>query len=273
MSWGILTDVTKCIGCEACVAACKERHDSGEDRARAWQAKIDDLSATRWTTIDRLGSDRYVRRQCRHCNEPACASACPVGALKKTEEGAVVYDAVKCMGCRYCMMACPFQIPRYSWDSAAPKVKKCVFCFEKITSGSEKAPACTEACPTDATIFGDRDKLLTEAKDRIRKGTGTYLPHVWGETEAGGTSILNVSDVDIELPGTVPEDSLPMRTWGALKAVPFMFLGMGAAMLGLRWLIGRRNELMAAKQDDNLMPPVSTVTPDEATPDGKGGEA
>jgi len=264
MSWGILTDVTKCIGCEACVAGCKERHDTGEDRAHAWQSKVDDLSATRWTTIDRLGPDRYVRRQCRHCLEPACASACPVGALSKTPEGAVVYDAVKCMGCRYCLMACPFQIPRYSWNSAAPRVAKCVFCFEKITSGEEKEPACTEACPTEATIFGDRDALLAVAKKRLREGTGKYVPHVFGETEAGGTSILNISDVDIGLPVTVPEDALPTRTWAALRAVPFMFLGTGAAMLGLRWIIGRRNERMAATQDDRVLPPISIRTEGDA---------
>jgi formate dehydrogenase iron-sulfur subunit len=258
--WGILTDVTKCIGCEACVEACKDRHQTGDDRAYRWQGRIDDLSSTRWTTIDRLPGNRYVRRQCRHCIEPACASACPVGALEKTPEGAVVYDSDKCMGCRYCMMACPFTIPRYSWDSAAPKVKKCVFCFEKIASGAEKAPACTEACPVEATVFGTRDALLVEAKSRIASAPDQYLPHVFGETEAGGTGILNISDVDIALPGTVPADPLPKRTWAALRAVPFMFLGMGAAMLGVRWLIGRRNRLMAERQAAVVPPPVRTTT-------------
>jgi formate dehydrogenase iron-sulfur subunit len=255
--------VTKCIGCEACVAGCRARNETGEDRLYPWQERVDDLSASRWTTIDRIGESRYVRRQCRHCLEPACASACPVGALSKTPEGAVVYDAVKCMGCRYCMMACPFGIPRYSWNSAAPRVKKCVLCYEVIKAGRAKQPACTEACPTGATIFGGREELLTEAKRRVRAQPGTYLPHVYGESEAGGTSILNISDIDIGLPGTVPEDALPMRTWGALKAVPFMFLGMGAAMLGIRWLIGRRNRLMAEESDDSVMPPVHTKESEE----------
>jgi len=241
--WSILTDVTKCIGCEACVAGCREANDTGEDRPWPWKERIDDLSATRWTTIERVAEHRYVRRQCRHCLSPACASACPVGALEKTPEGAVRYDAAKCMGCRYCMMACPFRIPRYSWDSAAPRIEKCVFCFDRIESGEAKQPACTEACPTAATIFGDRDELLAEAKSRIAASPGRYLDHVYGETEAGGTSVLNVSDVPIPFPEELPEEALPDRTWGALKAVPFLFVGMGAAMIGFRWLIGRRNRL------------------------------
>jgi formate dehydrogenase iron-sulfur subunit len=241
--WSILTDVTKCIGCEACVAGCRQANGTGDDRPWEWQGRIDDLSATRWTTVERLSEYRYVRRQCRHCLSPACASACPVGALKKTEEGAVVYDAARCMGCRYCMMACPFRIPRYSWDSAAPRIEKCVLCFDRIKSGEAKAPACTEACPTGATIFGDREELLNEARNRIRAEPDRYLDHVWGEHEAGGTSVLNLSDVEIPFPGDVPSEALPERTWGALQAVPFMFVGMGAAMIGFRWLIGRRNRL------------------------------
>ncbi len=242
--WGILTDVTKCIGCEACVRACKELNGTGEDRPWPWQDRIDDLSATRWTTVDRLSRDRYVRRQCRHCLDPACASACPVGALTKSPEGAVVYDPSICMGCRYCMMACPFRIPRYSWDSAAPEVRKCILCHDRVQSGEIEEPGCTAACPTGATVFGrDRDALLAMAHQRIRAAPGRYLPHVYGETEAGGTGVLTISDVDIRLPPTVPEEPLPERTAGAMHAVPFAFVGMGAAMIGFRWFLGRRDRL------------------------------
>ncbi|MHC4471594.1 MAG: 4Fe-4S dicluster domain-containing protein [Planctomycetota bacterium] len=242
--WGILTDVTKCVGCERCVEGCRESNETGRDRSWRWQERIDDLSASRWTTVDRLPGGRYVRRQCRHCLSPACASACPVGALTKTPEGAVVYDAAKCMGCRYCMMACPFGIPRYSWETPVPEVRKCVLCFERIAKGEIEEPACTAACPAGATVFSrDREELLREAHGRIEKDPGRYLARVWGETEAGGTGVLTISDVDIALPETVPDDPLPERTWGALKTVPFAFFGMGAAMLGLRWIIGRRNRL------------------------------
>ncbi len=246
--WAILTDVTKCIGCEFCVEGCKALNETGEDRPWPWQAKINDLSATRWTTIERLGKDRFVRRQCRHCAEPACVSACPVGALTKTPEGPVVYDSIKCMGCRYCMMACPFLVPRYSWDEAVPSIRKCVMCFERIQSGEVKEPGCTAACPTGATIFGRRGELLGEAWQRVRANPDVYLQHVFGEHEAGGTSVLEISDVDIALPATVPSDPLPNRTWGALKTVPLVFLGMGATMLGLRWLIGRRDLLRNEEQ-------------------------
>jgi formate dehydrogenase iron-sulfur subunit len=261
-TWGILTDVTKCIGCEKCVAGCKEVNDTGEDRAWPWQEKINALSASRWTTIERLGENRYVRRQCRHCKDPACASACPVGALEKTPEGPVVYTSTKCMGCRYCMMACPFQIPRYDWHEAVPSVRKCTMCFDRIKAsieaGKPEQPGCTGACPTGATIFGKREELLQEAKDRIKAKPGFYYEdHVFGETEAGGTSVLTISDVDIRLPATVPGDALPGRTWGVLKTVPFVFLGMGAAMVGLRWFIGRRNDVMQAEAPAAAEPPVS----------------
>jgi formate dehydrogenase iron-sulfur subunit len=142
----ILTDVTKCIGCEECVSACKKTNSTGEDRPWRWQRSIDDLSASRWTAVARLPQDRFVRRQCRHCLDPACVSACPVGALHQTAEGAVVYDSEICMGCRYCMMSCPFGIPRYLWSEAVPYVRKCVFCYDKIQSGELRQPACTEAC-------------------------------------------------------------------------------------------------------------------------------
>jgi len=245
--WAILTDVTKCIGCESCVEGCREANQTGEDKPWTWQNGVRDLSASRWTTIDRLPGDHYVRRQCRHCISPACASACPVGALKKTPEGAVVYDAAICMGCRYCMMACPFQIPRYSWDSAVPAVRKCVLCYERIENGEAKEPACTSSCPTEATIFGTREELLKVAKQRIAAKPDLYKNHIWGEHEAGGTGVLTISDVDIPLPNTVPTDPLPERTWAALKSVPFVFVGVGAGMVGLRWFLGRRNEVREAE--------------------------
>ena len=243
MSKGILTDVTKCIGCLKCVSACKEAHNLGMDVPRVWD-KNDGLSAENWTSVIRKPGDRFVRKQCRHCLEPACASVCPVGALHKTEMGAVVYDSSKCLGCRYCMMACPFGIPRYDWDMAVPHVEKCILCYDRIERGGQ--PACTNACPTGATIFGERSELLNIAHKRIAENPHLYINRVWGEHEVGGTSILYLSDIDLgflSYPTRPGDTSLPKETAAAMESVPYAFAGMGGVMLGLNWLIRRRMKL------------------------------
>jgi len=243
MSYAILTDVTKCIGCLSCVSACKARNELDVDVSRTWH-KNDGLSSQNWTSILQKPDKKYVRKQCRHCLEPACASACPVGALHTTPEGAVVYDSNKCLGCRYCMMACPYGIPRYDWSEPVPYVRKCILCHDAIKAGGQ--PACTEICPTQATIFGERDSLIKIARERIKKEPGKYIDHVWGEHEVGGTSVLYISDIDLgflsylEKPG---DKSLPHTTEPAMKAVPFAFVGMGGVMYGLNWIIKRRMEL------------------------------
>jgi formate dehydrogenase iron-sulfur subunit len=239
----ILTDITKCIGCLECVSACKSVNSLEMDVPRIWQ-KNDGLSADNWTSIIQKPGPHYIRKQCRHCLEPACASACPVGALSRTEEGAVVYDSGKCLGCRYCMMACPYGIPRYDWDKAIPYIRKCILCHPRILQG--KQPACTEVCPVQATIFGNRDELLAEAHRRINENPNKYINKVFGETEIGGVSVLYISDIDLgflaykqEL-GSLP---LPKTTSAAMKSVPFAFVGMGAFMYGLNWVIKRREKL------------------------------
>ena len=244
MRAAILTDTTKCIGCNECVLACKKVNDLKQDVPRRWDSN-DGLSARNWASVIGRPDDKYVRKQCRHCLEPACVSACPVGAMHKTELGPVVYDSSKCIGCRYCMMACPFGIPRYEWTDVVPYVRKCVLCYEtRLKVGRQ--PACTEACPTHATIFGDRDELLAEAHGRIQKNPGKYVNRVWGESEVGGTSVLYISDIDLsfltygEHFGASP---IPQTTRVAMGSVPFAFVGMGAAMSGLYWIIHRRMKL------------------------------
>ena len=250
MSVAILTDVTKCIGCQECVAACKSTNDLAVDVPRRWHKK-DGLSAGNWTSIIEKPDKHYIRKQCRHCLEPACVSVCPVGALQKTPEGAIVYDSGKCLGCRYCMMACPYGIPRYDWEEPVPYIRKCIFCYEKLEKGQQ--PACTEVCPKEATIFGDRDKLLAEAHRRIRENPGKYIDKVWGEHEVGGTSVLYLSDINLDFlayqtnPGQTP---LPTTTELAMKSVPFAFVGMGGVMYGLNWIIRRRMELGHVKKED-----------------------
>ncbi len=243
MSKAILTDITKCIGCLKCVTACKETNHLEMDVPRIWQ-KNDGLSSENWTSIIRKPDSHYIRKQCRHCLEPACASVCPVGALHKTKIGAVVYDSDKCLGCRYCMMACPYGIPRYDWDKTVPYVEKCILCYDRIEKGEQ--PACTEVCPQGATIFGERNELLKIAHKRIQENPGKYINKVWGEHEVGGTSVLYLSDIDLgflSYPTNLGTKPLPEETSTAMKSVPFAFVGMGGVMLGLNWIIRRRMEL------------------------------
>ena len=250
MNAAILTDITKCIGCEECVVACKKANHLDLDLPKTWQ-KRDGLSAKNWTSIVQKPDNHYIRKQCRHCAEPACASACPVGALHKTKEGPVVYDKDKCLGCRYCMMACPYGIPRYDWDQPVPYVEKCIMCYDRIKEG--KKPACTEACPTGATIFGDRDELIKEAHRRIAANPGKYIDRVWGEHQVGGTNVLYIADIDLDflaMKSNLGNKPLPSTTQVAMHSVPFAFVGMGATMLGLNWIIKRRIKLQDEKNKD-----------------------
>jgi len=245
----ILTDVTKCIGCEECVTACKAVNELPmDDLPPRKGATPDGLSANRWTTIVRKPDNHFVRKQCRHCLEPACVSVCPVGALTKTPEGPVIYDKGICMGCRYCMLGCPYGIPHYEWDSLAPSVRKCVMCYENLKSGKLDQPGCTKACPTKATVFGTREEMLAEARRRIQAEPGKYQPKIWGEHQVGGTSVLYIADISLDFLGWnelrgIGDEPLPDRTWHALSKVPYEFFGMGALMTGVYWIIERRRRL------------------------------
>jgi formate dehydrogenase iron-sulfur subunit len=262
----ILTDITKCIGCNECVKSCKIINKLPPDKPREWQ-KNDGLSAKNWTSV--LHNEKYyLRKQCRHCIEPACASVCPVGALQKTETGAVIYDSGKCLGCRYCMMACPFGIPRYDWDNPVPYIKKCILCYNNIKDGKINQPACTSACPTGATIYGDREELLREARNRVLNEPNKYLNHIYGEHEVGGTNVIYITakdcpldflyyynnrvDKNIKLFGQPDiNEPLPITTKWAMGAVPFAFLGMGAIMSGTFWIIRRRQQIHKEQEDIN----------------------
>ena len=246
----MLTDVTRCMGCLQCVGACKVANKTGEERRWRW-VMGDGLSAERWTTLVMRPGDRSVRKHCRHCLRPACASACPVAALERTEQGAVIYHTDRCMGCRYCMVACPYGIPRYTWSRTVPYPRKCIFCHERISRG--RRPACTEACPTGATIYGERAALLATARERIRAAPKRYLPRVWGEKEVGGTSILYISDVDLGFLGwsrNLGDAPLPDITDNALMAVPPLFVGMGVLAGGVYWMLERRRRLAAKTPRD-----------------------
>ncbi len=241
---GILLDTTRCVGCGACYQACKEQNQLPKTADNFLQ---DNLSANTFTVVNNR-SGRFVRRMCMHCEEPTCASVCPVGALQKTATGAVVYDKDKCFGCRYCMQACPFGIPKYEWESAAPYMKKCDMCSGRQARGL--ATACATACPTGATQFGDREELIREARQRMAANPGRYSGHIFGVEEAGGTSVLVISDVSVAqlgYPDTLPKEPLPQLTWYVLEKIPKAVSFGGVLLGGIWWITKRRQEVAKAE--------------------------
>jgi formate dehydrogenase iron-sulfur subunit len=237
----LLIDLKRCIGCRACVAECKKAHGlPGDDSATT-------LSAISLTALQDVSEDLHVRKLCMHCKNPSCASVCPVGALEKTAAGPVTYDARVCLGCRYCMVACPWSVPRYEWNAAVPSVRKCDMCVERAAEG--KPPACVEACPVEATVAGTREELLKEAHRRIAEDPEGYVHHVYGETEAGGTCVLFLSPVPFDtlgFPDDLPGEPLPSLTWRALEKIPGVVTLGGTALFGIWWITHRREEVAAA---------------------------
>ncbi len=242
MSKAILVDTTKCIGCMSCVAACKEVNGLPETGDTELTAETLNVVQSR--------AGVFVRMFCMHCQDPTCASVCPVGAFMKTRGGPVAYDADRCIGCRYCMMACPFSIPRYEWTMALPKVKKCTMCAPRQAQGL--LPACVEACPVEASIFGERDELLAEAGNRLRENPTGYVPHIYGKEEVGGTSALFLSAVPFDtlgFPVNVPHDPLPMYTYRALSKIPSVVSAGALLLAGIWWITKRRAEVARAEEE------------------------
>ena len=205
---GTLVDTTVCIGCRQCEYACKKAHDipsqsidKYEDRSVYKQKRRPDETALTVVNEYKNASTQKnpidVKVQCMHCDHPACVSACIVGALSKQENGSVTWDTGKCIGCRYCMVACPFQIPAFEFDDALyPSISKCDFCFDRIKEGMR--PACVEICPVEALTFGERHQLLKVAHDKIQSNPERYVDHVYGEHEAGGTAWMYLAGKDFK---------------------------------------------------------------------------
>ena len=242
---GVLVDATKCVGCWWCYAACKHTHNLPET-IKPDNENPPKLDSNVWTTLATMKNGNewlYAKRQCMHCQDPACVAACPVGALQKTAEGPVVYDDQKCFGCRYCMVACPFGVPDFEWEDPTPWIHKCDFCADRLAEGLE--PACVDACTTGALKFGDRDKLIAEARERIAAEPDKYIDHIYGEKEAGGTAWLYISSVPLEEMGFPPLAPKPvtLNAQRAMGAVPPVLLGAAAALTSLYWLAKRRERV------------------------------
>ena len=258
-SLGVLFDHVSCIGCRGCEAACNKVNDLPpparpfDDLSVLGQKRRTDSKAyTVVNRYDRAGDSKmplYRKIQCNHCLEPACASACFVRALTKTEEGPVTYDASVCVGCRYCMIACPFEIPAYEYDEPlTPRIRKCTMCHPRVIEG--KLPGCVEACPTEALTFGKRGDLIRIARERIRKYPDQYVDHIYGEYEMGGTSWLYLAGVPFktlgmrEDLGTLPA---PALTAGALASVPVV-AGLWPVLLAGIYAMSKRKEKVAAEE-------------------------
>jgi len=261
---GVLVDTTLCIGCRKCEQACAERHElpdrSFEDMTVFDEPRRPDEGA--YTVVNKYYPENkasgrpgrphtFVKFQCMHCLDPACASACITGALSKQKSGPVIYNVSKCIGCRYCMMACPFQIPAYEYDRAlVPRVRKCTFCFEYITKlprDKGGLPACAEVCPMEVMSFGKRSDLLELARWKIKNNPGKYLDHIFGEHEVGGTSWLYLAADPLEKLGFPKLGSkAPPRLTEAIQhgvfqgfAPPLVFFGI---LGGFMWLTGRKKK-------------------------------
>jgi Fe-S-cluster-containing dehydrogenase component len=259
-SLAVLHDVNLCVGCRSCEAACNKVNElPAPDKPFGDLTVLGEkrrTTAKTYTVVNRYdgagGSPlpAYRKNQCNHCLEPACASACFVNAFAKTPEGAVTYDASVCVGCRYCMVACPFEIPTYEYDKAlTPRVMKCTMCYEpRVSKGL--LPGCVESCPTEALSFGKRDDLLQVARNRIRRHPDRYIDHIYGEHEMGGTSWLTISGFpfsEIGLREDLGTTPAPKLTSGALGAVPIV-VGLWPVLLTGIYAVNKRKEKIAAEE-------------------------
>jgi len=241
---GILVDTTRCIGCRACEVACGEEHDMLVPDVLNDEAleKHRNTSDKQWMVVNRHETEKgevFVKRQCMHCYQAACATACPTEAMSQTINGPVVWDGGKCIGCRYCMASCPFDMPKFEYGEWNPKIQKCTMCFERLEAGQK--PACVKACPTDTLMFGTRVNNLEIARHRIYNHPDLYVHHIYGEHEVGGTGYIYLSAVPFEQIGfrtDLGDRPYPEYTKEFLYAVPMILFGVPAFLLGLNALVG-----------------------------------
>ncbi len=237
--YAVLYDSTRCVGCQSCEVACAMEHGLPEPDMEDYpeigkKRKEDENRRTVINAYDTSVGEVYVKTQCMHCGQPACASACLTEAMHKTEEGPVIWRDPKCMGCRYCMISCPFDVPKFEYHSPNPKIEKCDMCYDRLKKG--EMPACVTDCPAEALTFGTRREMIAEARKRMNDDPELYHDYIYGEHEAGGTSYLYISPVPFDEIGfntSIQKSSYPELTKGFLYSVPTIFVLWPALLLGL----------------------------------------
>ena len=251
--YGILHDAARCKGCRGCEFDCADAHNLPVPLPSAQITAVRKTDETRNTVVNTYKTTKgevYSKRQCMHCNEPACVAACLTQAMHKTKTGPVIWDGNKCMGCRYCMVSCPWDMPKFEFHSANPKIQKCDMCFERQKTGD--IPACAFNCPNDALMYGKRRDLIKEAHRRIFEKPDLYYDKVYGEHEAGGTGWLYLSPVPFEQLGmntSLQQASYPELTKGFLYSVPTIFVLVPALLLGIQQAT-KNNQLNDDKEDE-----------------------
>jgi len=236
-SYGLLIDSFMCGGCQSCEFACAEAHGFAEPVEEPQVGLLRKTDHTRRTVVNAFETSEgevTIKNQCMHCIDPACVSACLTKAMFKTPEGPVVWREDKCMGCRYCMISCPFDVPKFEYHSPNPRIIKCDMCYDRIKEG--EIPACAEICPADAIVFGKRSELRKEARTRISEFPEFYRDYMYGETEAGGTGVIYIGQVpfdEVGLKTGLEKNSYPSLSKGFLYSVPFVFVLWPPLLLGI----------------------------------------
>jgi Fe-S-cluster-containing dehydrogenase component len=272
---GILYDATLCVGCQTCMVACKQANEMPVEHSGSegvWDNPRD-LSATTLNIIkkyehgdsklkDDINGYSFIKRHCMHCLEPSCVSACPVSALTKDKEtGVVNYNVDNCIGCRYCQVACPFNIPKFEWNDPTPKIVKCQLCSHLLEKGG--VSACCSVCPTGASLFGPVSELINEAKRRLDMTAGeayefpvadisgrtpeqvqvhkagVYTQSIYGEHEVGGTQVMYMTGVPFDKLGlpVLPDTSYAKISEGIQHSIYKGMIYPAVVLGGLLYMV------------------------------------
>ena len=246
--YGFLIDASRCIDCRACLVACSVENTVSMNNTRIW---IKDTGVIgQFPDLQRFTAPYH----CMHCIDPSCVSACTVGALQRNKDGIITYDDDRCIGCRYCMYACPFEIPNFEWEKRLSLIEKCDLCVTRLEEGQQQ-PACAATCPTQAIQFGRREEMLSLAHERIRNEPDRFINHVYGEFENGGTSTFYISPVPFEqlgLPTTDLTQSPAHFNRLVTHGTPAVAASVAIGMTGIYLAIQRQGKDNAAAQADHV---------------------